>query len=141
MDGGLVTARIRVTVGLAIPTPWRGSRATVGPLPALPLSAGGSGAPATGCAPSHTPPLFFQKVHEGLRVVVGSHLHQGTWAIDGAATGFPPGLASSGLPAGLHPAPGLRAGSDLPAPASCPSALGVVPDEDLRAISLAPQVG
>ncbi len=61
MDGGLVTARIRVTVGLAIPTPWRGSRATVGPLPALPLSAGGSGAPATGCAPSHTPPLFFQK--------------------------------------------------------------------------------
>ncbi len=59
----------------------------------------------------------------------------------GLRRGFPPGLASSGWPAGLHPAPGLRAGSDLPAPASCPSALGVAPDEDPRAISLAPQVG
>ncbi len=55
--------------------------------------------------------------------------------------GFPPGLASSGWPAGLHPAPGPIAGSDPPAPASCPSAPDVVPDEDQRATRLAPQVG
>ncbi len=86
--------------------------------------------------------LFFQKGPRrppGRRGVPSSSVGRGRSM--GLRRGFPPGLASSGWPAGLHPAPGLRAGSDLPAPASCPSALGVAPDEDPRAISLAPQVG
>ncbi len=96
-------------------------QATVGLLPALPPSTVGSGAPTTGCAPSHTPPLSFQR---GPRRLPG---HRGVPSSSagcgrsmGLRRGFPPGLASSGWPAGLHPAPGPIAGSDLPAPASCP---------------------
>ncbi len=55
----------------------------------------------------------------------------------GLRQGCPPGQASSGGPAGLHPALGPTRGSDPPAPVSCPSAPGVVfGDQTL----LAPQV-
>ncbi len=41
--------------------PGGSQQVTVGRPPALPPSTVGSGAPATGCAPSHTPPLFSQR--------------------------------------------------------------------------------
>ncbi len=119
-------------LGLHRPGGWR--QATVGLLPALPPSAVGSGAPATGCAPSHTPPLSSRRDPRrppGHRGVPSSSAGRGR-SME-LRRGFPPGLASSGWPAGLHPAPGPIAGSDPPAPASCPSAPDVVPDEDQRA--------
>ncbi len=63
---------------------------------------------------------------------------RGRWI--GLRQGCPPCQASSGGPAGLHPALGPTRGIDPPAPASCPSAPGVVFGEDQRVTSLAPQV-
>ncbi len=63
---------------------------------------------------------------------------RGRWM--GLRQGCPSGQASSGGPAGLHPALGPTRGSDPPAPASCISAPGVVFGEDQRETSLAPQV-
>ncbi len=63
---------------------------------------------------------------------------RGRWM--GLRQGCPSGQASSGEPAGLHPALGPTRGSDPPAPASCLSAPGVVFGEDQRETSLAPQV-
>ncbi len=126
--------RIAGWPALDLRRPGGSRQVTVGRPPALPPSAVGSGAPATGCAPSHTPPLSSRR---GARRPPG---HRGDPSSSagrgrsmGLRRGFPPGQASSGWPADLHPAPGPRAGSDLPAPALCPSALGAEPDEDQRA--------
>ncbi len=134
--------RIAGWPALGLRSPGGSRQAAVGLPPAPPPSAGGSGAPATGCAPSHTPPLSSQigpRRPPGRLGVPSSSAGRGRSM--GLQRGFPPGLASSGWSAGLHPAPGPRAGTDLPAPASCPRALGAAPDEDQRAIGLAPQVG
>ncbi len=63
---------------------------------------------------------------------------RGRWM--GLQRGCPPSQASSGGLAGLPPTLGPTRGSDPPAPASCPSAPGVVFGEDQRVTSLAPQV-
>ncbi len=100
----------------------------------LPPSAGESGAPATGCAPSHTPPLSFRtgpRRPPGHRVDPSSSAGRGRSM--GLRRGIPPGQVSSEWPADLHPAPGPGAGSDPLAPASCPGALDVELDEDRRA--------
>ncbi len=134
--------RIAGWPALGLRRPGGSRQAAVGLPPAPPPSARGSGAPATGCAPSHTPPLSSQigpRRPPGRRGVPSSSAGRGRSM--GLRRGFPSGLASSGWPAGLHPAPGPRAGTDLPAPASCPRALGAAPDEDQRATRLAPQVG
>ncbi len=96
--------------------------------------AGLEGPPATGCTPSHTPPLSSQRGPRrppGHRGVPSSSAGRGRSM--GLRRGFPPGLASSGWPAGLHPAPGPIGGSDLPARSLGPKALDVGPDEDPRA--------
>ncbi len=80
--------RIAGWPALGLRRPGGSQQATVGLPPALPPSAVGSGAPATGCAPSHTPPLSSQR---GPRRPPGRQwgpiFISGTWAIDGAATG------------------------------------------------------
>ncbi len=113
----------------------------VGLPPALPPSAAGSGAPAIGCTPSHTPPLFSQRGPRrplGRPVDPSSPAGRGRWM--GLQRGCPPSQASSGGLAGLPPTLGPTRGNDPPAPASCPSAPGVVFGEDQRVTSLAPQV-
>ncbi len=66
-----------------------GRQVAVGQPHALPPSAVESGAPATGCAPSHTPPLFSSnRSTKASGSSWGPILISGTWAIDGAATGF-----------------------------------------------------
>ncbi len=85
-------------------------------------------------APSRTPPLSSRKGPQkppGRRVDPSSSAGRGRSV--GLRRGYPPGQASSGWPAGLHPAPGPWARSDPPAPASCPSAPDVELDEDQQA--------
>ncbi len=77
----------------------------VGLPPALPPSAAGPGAPTIGCAPSRTPPLSSQRGPRrppGHPVDPSSSAGRGRWM--GLRQGCPSGQASSGGPAGLHPA-------------------------------------
>ncbi len=73
--------RIAGWPALGLRRPGGSRQATVGQPPALPPSAVGSGAPATGLR------CLLKEVHEGLWVIVGSHLHQrdvgDRWGCDG----------------------------------------------------------